>query len=308
MKRFALLMFVSSALCHGQTEITTAAAPPKESSLASQITDFLGAGLRDPTIREKIFAGTGVLIAGWLAILVPKKKALARRLAGPRFGLPANSKEYSNRVLLVGLGGAGKTSLIQKLTADPRADPRVRSARFETYSLVHEVVSEEEARVYRIDIDDYRGQNQGDLVAAWTQMNRDAEAVAIRSLILVVDLFPPAAHGEIAQPQETISAERVKQTIEQWSDAAISAIMGLASDELNYLCLFINKADLLLPRTAESQRLILRAYQPLVECLAKRSGGILFETKIGSTASDESIVTLMHSLIERAVPIGKDQR
>gem|GEM_PF-5064476 len=243
------------------------------------------------------------MLGAILAWLTNKLKKLSRRLSGPRFSLPKRSIESVNQVLLIGLGGSGKTSLIQKITAHPDAEPRIKSADFKTYSLVHEITKEEEQHVCRIDIDDYRGQNVGQVIKKWIDRKLIDEDHYAQSLIIIVDIFSPFSPTDTISSSAVISSDRVAQHIHEWSDNALGAVMEVSSNShviYKYICLFINKSDLLIPWNTDSEQIVKDAFKPLIDIIARRSAGALFEVIVGSTLNDTGVVRLLHSLIKRA--------
>ncbi len=233
-----------------------------------------------------------------------KSKDLQRRLSGPRFSLPATSVESVNRVLQVGLGGSGKTTLIKTITAHPDVDPRIRTSKVRTYSLVHELTTNKVQHVCRIDIDDYRGQRIGDLVKEWGNRKKRGEDLKIHSLVFVVDLFYPPGPTETLAPTNEVDPKRISEHLKEWSAQAVDAVMSLSSIRANYICLFINKVDLLVPCNEQSLSKINESFRPLIEIISTQSSGALFEVIIGSATTGERVPEVVHRFIERAEVIG----
>lgn len=311
---FILLFEICTAMSAGAQEPVADAEFPVEvtgpipgevvpSTVSLWVKHLLDA-ISDPSVTEKTAGFVVAVFGGIIAFVKVKASEYKRRLTGPRFSLPEKFEESMNRVLLVGIGGVGKTSLIKKITAHSEIDPRIRSADFRTYSLVHEVSSTRSQKVCRIDIDDYRGQDLGQLVDAWSTRKNGLKNANIESIVMVVDLFKPVGAGGAAlRSSPNIDLDRVNHNISEWSNAAISAIMSLPSNRPRYICLFINKCDALVPWTEESEDKIVSLYQPLADALGSRSSGGLFRVIVGSAVSDRGTMRLLHELIEQSAPI-----
>lgn len=107
-----------------------------------------------------------------------------------------------NSIMLLGLGGVGKTAFVRNLFHDPGANPDVSTEHYELYQTTTIVrdsgrgdAKPKQGEKYTLFVGDYRGQNLGQLVREFvTQQKKPFEPMSygfINSLILVVDLFPP---------------------------------------------------------------------------------------------------------------------
>jgi hypothetical protein len=101
--------------------------------------------------------------------------------------------------------------------------------------------------------------------------------------------------------------ERVQQNVEQWSSTALDAIFGFTTkpnvndpngNSLKYVCLFVNKTDLL-PGMEDEIR---RAYQVLTEAFRARCSGLRFELLLGSADKGTATPDLIKSLKEYSWP------
>jgi hypothetical protein len=91
-----------------------------------------------------------------------------------------------------------------------------------------------------------------------------------------------------------VVAERVSL---EWNNQSIQAILGLFTrPQLKYICLFINKIDLLFGYDEAMENDIKEAYLPLLRQLHEASEGVRFECKLGSAARDLKIGELRNVL------------
>jgi hypothetical protein len=66
--------------------------------------------------------------------------------------------------------------------------------------------------------------------------------------------------------------------------------------QLKYICLFVNKIDLLIGYDKAMENEIKKAYLPLLRELNEASEGVRFECKLGSAARDLKIGELRNAL------------
>ena len=237
---------------------------------------------------------------------------LSRRLSGVRFGLPEKWIESYNRVLLVGEAGTGKTTLIRNLLSNRSANPRVSTSDLRTYSLVHEIIyqtnvsSFSTSYVCRIDIDDYRGQSLGQILNDWKNDFRPDGALACCSVIFVVDLFAPLKDSDAVLPQQDRwSAARVRHNLAQSPENLIQAIIDKVDlGNLKYVCLFVNKVDLLNNISSETVSEIKGQYQRLSQYIKRSLSGVDFEVIVGSADKGIGVSQLLNRLIEVSAPPG----
>lgn len=222
--------------------------------------------------------------------------------------LPATSMR--NSAVLIGLGGTGKTTLIRALLHNPKADPEKKT---EEYALYHgERQNDGDPTRFHLYISDYKGQNLGTLIRAFIKQQKIKYSPMaygfINSLILVVDLFPPKPSESSPEPTIRPSPNRARVTehLNQWTATALDAIFGLlTSDSLRYVCLFINKADLITSRSEEAE--IMERFKPLETLLKERRSGAMFRVYVGSAKGGDKVTHLEEDLRQTAVGGAEDQ-
>ncbi|MBX3188985.1 MAG: hypothetical protein KF819_18335 [Labilithrix sp.] len=221
--------------------------------------------------------------------------------------LPASAKR--NSIIIVALGGTGKTMLIRHLLKDPNANPQKRT---EEYALYHGVRSNGGDRhEYHFYVSDYKGQNIGTLVRAFVLQQKERWSPMaygyVNTLVVMVDAFPPPddptddAPEKIADPIE----DRVAKHIQQWSEPALDAVFGLlTSGSLKQVCFFINKCDLLSNHT-DTDRVpgkvqVEKLFEPLKVELRKRARtqDADFAMIFGSAKNGDGIPLLEEALIK----------
>ena len=98
-------------------------------------------------------------------------------------------------------------------------------------------------------------------------------------------MFP----GEIFPKAQNFSQKRVEDNLKEWNSQSIQAVLGLFTrPHLKYICLFINKVDLLIGYNEVMENEIKDAYLPLLRELNEASVCIRFECRklgIGSNRS-----------------------
>lgn len=196
------------------------------------------------------------------------------------------------------------------MTGNKTANPWIKSADVLTYSLVHEIVYKDpvsgygKSHVCRIDIDDYRGQETSQILGSWNPTPPESASFSCTSIIFMVDLFkePPYA-GEGQRPKVNWEDSRVKQHVKQWPDSLVRSIVAMArGGNLKYICLFVNKIDLLRVFPDDKQREILTQFYEIDEALRSVSAGTLYERKIGSADKHIGVSHILNKLIEVSVP------
>lgn len=218
-----------------------------------------------------------------------------------------------NSIILLGIGGTGKTSIIKGLLNNNEANPNEKTENFTMYEGNRFSVKEEEKETnkanksnskYWFYIADYKGQNIGQLVRSFIiQQKKPFSPLAyghITSLILMVDLVTPKeeAHYEDIPKQEKYNQERVNTHVTEWNDTALDAIFGLLTSELRYVCIFINKVDLMNNRSYEAEERYIKIFQPMQEKIKKRVGRATVKTYLGSARDGTSLNYLTEDLME----------
>jgi hypothetical protein len=232
---------------------------------------------------------------------------LTRRLSGVRFGLPDQVIESYNRVLLVGMGGTGKTSLIRSLFANPTANPRMKTGELSTYCLVHEIVYQDRdpansvSHACRIDIDDYSGQDYSQIMNGWkTNPLEDGDVYKCSSVIFMVDLFhPPSSPDALLFPRDRIDQARIKANQTYWPSNNVEQVFSkVEGDNLKYVCLFVNKCDLLNTTSENIITEIKTRYKNLWEAIYTNLVDCECEIVIGSAEKGIGTTRVLNKLIQ----------
>lgn len=224
-----------------------------------------------------------------------------------------------NSIMLLGLGGVGKTTFIRSLFDNLHANPSATTERYELYQTnfsIKDPQNPKKGKQYSLFVGDYRGQNLGQLVREFiTQQKKSFEPMAygyINSLILVVDLFPPPDQidGAPLKPQRALDIERTKLHSDQWNETALDAVFGLLTrGSLKYVCLFVNKSDLLIGSEEQmTQDEITQHFSGLQARLRERTEavGSQFQLIIGSASLGTGIPEMKDVLFSTSVPGDSD--
>ena len=216
--------------------------------------------------------------------------------------------------MLLGLGGVGKTTFVRNLFQNREADPTTTTEHYELYrtTTAVEKVAHNRKRneQYTLFVGDYRGQNLGQLVREFvTQQKRPREPMSygfINSLILVVDLFPNGRFDDPPlEPRSCVDSRRVETHSSQWNDTALDAVFGLlTTGSLKYVCLFVNKSDLLREaNTAPVQQNIESCFADLRDRLKLRAehAKATFQFVLGSAEDSTGIARVRDALFEKSV-------
>ena len=225
--------------------------------------------------------------------------------------------ETVNSVMTVGLGGSGKTSLVKALIGGSNRDidPLIKTRYFRIYSTESATPVSTPQKISRLYISDYPGQTLlEDLIRGFIKQQSlrfsPLRYNHVISLILVVDLYPPSdMTANIISEKEKLDRERAgtKKTIENrieenvnaWNESAISAIFGMMTSSLKYICLFINKSDLVEGTMEEEE--IINKYKSILKSISARDSGIKVTVLIGSAKDGKNIITLKDELITYSV-------
>lgn len=261
---------------------------------------------KDVTLIVKTMVETTVAFFKNLKDGESKKGADSRRGAfKPRRG------DNVNTVMLIGMEGVGKTELIKRCFQHQIADPTKKTEKFYLYTS-----SPSETRKCWINVADYAGQNVGMLVTKFLEHQGKTESPLkygfVNSLIIVVDLREPEEDRRInATPQPTADRKRIKQNLAQWNDTSIDAIFGLLTKPaLRYICVFVNKYDLVTNTTRYSKKRAAKSYAGLADYLRlkvpqpKEGGTIKVDVVVGSAKTGDGHGDLLDSIVEHCVQHG----
>jgi 50S ribosome-binding GTPase len=197
------------------------------------------------------------------------------------------ANEKRNAIVVVGIGGSGKTTLINRLFKENGANPTIATSSYQLFSIEEKV----QGIKYNYYIADCSGQNIRTLVSGLMveqkQLNSPMTYGAVNSVVIVVDIAkaPKLAQSiDLSEVERNFDA-RVQQHLTEWSNTALDSIFGLTGSSANglkYVCLFINKTDLLKLSSEEIDKKVTDAYRPLIDRISEISRGVCFKFLIGS--------------------------
>ena len=262
-------------------------------------------------MREDIMLG--IILGVFDVVLGYLAWRFHRRLSG--LSRPAKVKQGKrNSIMLLGLGGVGKTTFVRGVFQNPDANPSVSTEHYGLYRTTTDVEDAHDKtrnEKYTLFVGDYRGQNLGQLVSKFiTQQKEPFEPMSygyINSLVLIVDLFPPHEQFDDAllEPRDCVDSDRVKLHNGQWNDTALDAVFGLlTTGSLKYVCLFVNKIDLLKDSNRSAvQRDVRKRFAELEDRLKKRAKGAkaTFKLVLGSAEDGGGTLRVREDLFETSV-------
>lgn len=232
-----------------------------------------------------------------------------KQIFGLMSPLPPKANEVTNSIMVVGIGGVGKTTLIKNVLGNYNIKT-VRTDTYKIYSSAVEIPANQPATRSKLYMSDYVGQNLGNLISSFIEQQRLPYSPMrygyVQSLIIVVDLFEVQENADLSQQNErfdTFHQPRIDKNLDMWNDQALDAVMGLLPG-LDYLCLFINKSDKLRIYDNDVIAQIHKAYAPLRERLNSRNDGLTIKTIIGSAAFLNNINELQQDLIHHSTKVA----
>ena len=192
-------------------------------------------------------------------------------------------------VVLIGTGGAGKTSIIRALTAIGAAEPIQATAGMDLYTLVQEVHSQREGstnvfkRSTRIYIQDHKGQETLRAFANNRALQERENFVPNTMFVFVMDLFSPT---DETPPYIRPNANRVNEQVQYFSNPETLQFIRDMTTEVNRtsVVLFINKVDMILPLSIAKLSEIKTRYKPLYDAIRGAFNGYAPYQILGSAA------------------------
>lgn len=209
--------------------------------------------------------------------------------------VPSPSKFTS--ALVIGIGDSGKSELIKRLRVKQVGDPH-KTLHVETYRIA---IQDGELN-NDVFLTDYVGQNLGSLIRSFVESQREPYSPLrygyINALILVVDVAPADGIGlEGFSLSHEVAQKRVARQLAEWNHQALSAVFGMLTSGIRYVCLFVNKCDLLPGNAQERAHAVTEVYRPLVEQLRRRTPtGTEVEIMAGSTVTGALVPELAAKL------------
>jgi signal recognition particle receptor subunit beta len=236
-----------------------------------------------------------------------------RDISPKKFKAKIQASNRIARVAVVGLGGAGKTTLIKTLTGCDKLDPRIANRGISPIILGREERRGWLRRTTRTVIIycDTEGQRPQAFVTAMLEAdeNEILHKGCFDALIFVVDVKAPMQ--TMYRDEEIIDSvdwSRLGKHVEEWSDYALSLLFDTMSDRLKLCLVFVNKCNLVKELSGqEKQKLqmkILDSLSPLTQRLQVRTRGALLKVIQGS-ARDVEEVSEARQLIETRVLNGE---
>ena len=213
-----------------------------------------------------------------------------------------------NVIIQLGIGGAGKTTLIKQLIGDPTANPNVETMNFSVYkrhSTIESGSGDGKKLETSIIIADYRGQDFSTLIRGildHTRKGKEFRAGNINTIIFLVDIFPPCDNkAELISDQP--DRERLRKNIEYWNEDKVQEIFNSFTERgsLKNVVVFVNKCDLLASRNRE--QLIDPVIQPLMHCIEKHTESLFIDPLIiyGSVKTGEGVWQLLQRILRTVV-------
>jgi len=213
-------------------------------------------------------------------------------LSGPKM-LPRSEKEKKVSTLVVGLGGSGKTSLINRLTTCDNDRGHILETKYfkkatfcvhegsddkEYGDKIDEETKTKERRCTRFYYSDYRGQDFSCLVRSMLKEQVKEQSPFkygdIEAVVFVVDLLDPNKHSgvpDVPSNSVPIDEARVTEHINEWNTTALDAVFGMLTQEsLRFVGLFVNKCNLVKMEGAGGYEAVEKKFAVLIDSLKRR--------------------------------------
>jgi len=223
-------------------------------------------------------AVAGLVVAGLLALLTRWRIELGKlreRYIDPLHGKLPHLDQYAVNAMVVGLGGSGKTSIIRSLSACEEADPEIKTAVNQTYTIVNEVSvkgkgGELYRRVNRIYIDEHVGQQMASIFDTDMARRRGLDKIN-RCLIIVVDLFEVTDSDNRPLTRTAFDKRRIAKNLNLYNEGFVQILTTFLNDGDKFV-VFINKIDGLQDITEQAVEEAKAAYKPLIDRLRAVNG------------------------------------
>jgi hypothetical protein len=309
---------------NGTFSSNTPPAPPVAGSPVPQPETFGETFVRiwsEDKLTEKVLGAAAVALGVWLTKLKLKLTKVRKRLdrlsaafSVLRSGLPIAANSRYLKVCMLGVGGAGKTTFVRTFTQCPDANPAAANAELRKFYTINEYAGPKTRFALRVDWYDFPGQNAGTITEhARSDVesdspegplddvleNRDHEP--FDAVILMLDLLkPPMAGSAYESAFSNWDKARLKYCIGQCSTMALSAIKGALGGGIQYVCVFVNKLNLLANPTEVELGKIRKEVQEYVDSIAPLFRGSQIDLFIGSALGDASTDEIRRKLLQHS--------
>lgn len=244
--------------------------PPPEMTLLQSVLKVITDNLE----ALKWIAG---LLATGMSIFALKSHSLIRNLLrGLKIPLLPRVKETTvSRILLLGIGNVGKTSLIQKLTRNPDANPKKKTRKVQTYQFIFANVADDVVKNNNYVINDYRGYSPAELAKVYmTDHSKEIVANSPGVIIILADIIdtPDANEDEplVTNLNDNQIRDRIAAHVNHWSiDLLQTMAVSARCERPSKIILFINKIDTLKKIDFASIKTIESGFLPLVKNIEK---------------------------------------
>jgi ethanolamine/propanediol utilization PduV/EutP family protein len=202
----------------------TAPTPEGRGSINSTVTAIWASIVKEAGLLAA--SAASVIFAALWTVVRERAKRLRALLASLQEPPPVPANHKRNSVMIIGLAGSGKTSLIRALTDDLNANPRMSTRTYSIYSIAFDTPGENPTNRTTLYLSDYAGQNLGNLVRSFLEQQQVPYSPMrygyVSSLILVVDLFePPRLADETSAKRANYNNDRVRQHLSMWNEQAL---------------------------------------------------------------------------------------
>lgn len=223
---------------------------------------------------------------------------------------------YRNLMMILGLGGSGKTAVIRTIFNNRNANPKEETQEqklFRTHMAFNggrpDGVADQTLHMFACD---YRGQDLSTLTRTFVMQQQALYSPMaygyINALVLVVDLrHPPAIPEDKIPASDLPDTDRIQKHLTEWNDTALDAIAGfVTADTLKFVCLYINKVDALNKASDPEREQFKKLYEPLRARLEKRFKPARVTVIVGSAERGDGYPDLREGLIASCVRVEPD--